>query len=262
MRRRGQSYVAAMLAVFVAFVALLATLPSVVPLTAVADKVDTALLSVNETLKGCCAHASSEAWKVFYSGKIGGGGGATASAADRFLARARACWSTCRDLIQGYYGLLVGGEPSFEHGGSTLTCKAELSVSKRGTVSKLKWVKSIEMSIVNGETAIKGVFPNKYLEINFTLKGVKPPYVQVEVYLLDVQGSEIYLSNVWNGHLLPVSAEGATFKYSVERVPIELKYFARCDANKQACTLQYIVKASDDTGACVWVEGGVDLGGG
>jgi len=157
--------------------------------------------------------------------------------------------------------LLVGGEPSFEHGGSTLTCKAELSVSKRGTVSKLKWVKSIEMSIVNGETAIKGVFPNKCLEINFTLKGVKPPYVLVEVYFLDVRGSEVYLRNVWKGYLLPVSAEGDAFKYSV-RVLIELKYFARCDANKQACTLQYIVKASDDTGACVWVEGGVDLGGG
>jgi len=250
-KRRGQSYVAAMLAIFVAFVALLATLPSVVPLTTVADKVDTALLSVNETLKGCCAHASSEAWKAFYSGKTGGETGATAGAADRFLR----CWRTCSSLIQGYYGWLVGGEPSFEHGGSTLTCKAELSVSKRGTTSKLKWVKSIEMSIVNGETAIKGDFPNKYLEINFILKGVKPPYVLVEVYFLDVQGSEVYLRNVWKGYLLPVSAEGGAFKYSV-RVLIELKYFAR------GGTLQYVVKASDDTGACVWVEGSADLGGG
>ncbi len=251
MNRRGQSYVAAMLAVFVAFVALLATLPSVVPLTAVADKVDTALLSINETLKGCCAHASSEAWKVFYSGKIGGETGATASAADRFLR----CWRTCSPLIQGYYGLLIDDEPDFEHGDSTLTCKAEIRVSKHGTTSKLKWVKSIEMSIVNGETAIKGDFPNKYLEINFTLKGVKPPYVLVEVYFLDVRGSEVYLRNVWKGYLLPVSVEGDAFKYSV-RVLIELKYFAMGGA------LQYVVKASDDTGACVWVEGGVDLGGG
>ena len=251
MRRRGQSYVAAMLAVFVAFVALLATLPSVVPLTAVADKVDTALLSVNETLKGCCAHASSEAWKVFYSEKIGSEGEAMASATDRFLD----CWSTSRDLVQGYYGLRVDGKPSFEHGGSTLTCKAELSVSKRGTTSELKWVKSIEMSIVNGETAIEGVFPNKYLEINFTLKGVKPPYVLVEVYFLDVRDSKVYLRNVWRGYLLPVSVEGDAFKYGV-RVLIELKYFAMGGA------LQYVVKASDDMGACVWVEGGVDLGGG
>jgi hypothetical protein len=240
-----------MLAVFVAFVALLATLPSVVPLAAVADKVDTALLSVNETLKGCCANASSEAWKAFYSGRTGGGGGALASAADRFLT----CWSTCRDLIQGYYGLLVGGEPSFEHRGSTLTCKAELSVSKRGIVSKLKWEKRIEMSIVNGETAIKGDFPNKYLEVNFTLKGVKPPYVQAEVYFLDAQDSKVYLRNVWRGYLLPVSVEGDAFKYSV-RVLIELKYFA------MGGSLQYIVKASDDTGACVWVEGSENLGGG
>jgi len=250
-KRRGQSYVAAMLAVFAAFVALLATLPSVVPLATVADKVDTALLSVNETLKGCCAYASSEAWKMFYSEKIGGEGEATASATDRFLD----CWSTSRDLVQGYYGLRVDGEPSFEHGGSTLTCKAELSVSKHGTASKLKWAKSLEMSIVNGETAIKGDFPHKYLEINFTLKGVKPPYVLVEVYFLDVQGGEVYLRNVWKGYLLPVSAEGDAFKYSV-RVLIELKYFAMGGA------LQYVVKASDDTGACVWVEGGVDLGGG
>jgi hypothetical protein len=240
-----------MLAVFVAFVALLATLPSVVPLTAVADKVDTALLSVNETLKGCCAHASSEAWKVFYSGKIGGEGKATISVTDRFLD----CWNRSRDLVQGYYGLRVDDKLDFEHGGSALTCKAEISVSKHGTASKLKWVKSLEMSIVNGETAIKGDFPNKYLEINFTLKGVKPPYVLVEVYFLDVRGSEVYLRNVWKGYLLPVSVEGDAFKYSV-RVLIELKYFAMGGA------LQYVVKASDDTGACVWVEGGVDLGGG
>jgi hypothetical protein len=256
-KRQGQSYVAAMLAVFAAFVALLATLPSVVPLATVADKVDTALLSVNETLKGCCAYASSEAWKVFYSGKIGGEGEATASATDRFLD----CWSTSRDLVQGYYGLRVDGEPSFEHGGSTLTCKAELSVSKHGTASKLKWVKSIEMSIENGETAIKGDIPTKCLEINFTLKGVKPPYVQVEVYFLDMQGNNVYLTNALKLSFLPVSIEGDAFKYSV-CVPIEPNYFARCNANKQACTLQYVVKASDDTGACVWVEGGVDLGGG
>jgi hypothetical protein len=116
-------------------------------------------------------------------------------------------------------------------------------------------VKSIEMSIVNGETAIKGDFPNKYLEVNFTLKGVKPPYVLVEVYFLDAQGTEVYLRNVWRGYLLPVSVEGDAFKYSV-RVLIELKYYARGGA------LQYIVKASDDTGACVWVEGSENLEGG
>ena len=250
MKHRGQSYVAAMFAVFVAFVALLATLPSVAPLTTVTDKVDTAVLSINETLKGCCAYASLEAWKVFYSWKIGGGEGTIVSATDRFLN----CWATCSDLVQGYYGLSVDGDPGFEHGGSALTCKAEISVTKHGIISKLEWSKSMEMSIVDGETAIKGVFPNKYLEINFTLKGVVPPFVYVEVYFLDVRGGEVYLRNVLKGYFLPISTEGDAFKYRL-RILIELKYFA------MGGTLQYVVKASDDTGACVWVEGSADLGG-
>jgi hypothetical protein len=68
-------------------------------------------------------------------------------------------------------------------------------------------------------------------------------------------GSEVYLRNVWKSYLLPVSVEGDAFKYSV-RVLIELKHFA------MGGSLQYVVKASDDTGACVWVEGSADLGGG
>lgn len=248
MKHRGQSYIAAMLAIFVAFVALLVTLPSVVPLTKITDKVDTAILSVNETLKGCCAFASLENWKVLYSAKISGEGGATVSATDRFFN----CWATSRDLIQGYYGLRVDGDPDFEHKGSALTCKAETSVSKLGTTSKFLWMKSLEIRIVGEETEIRGEFLNKYLEINFTLKGFKPPYVNVEVYFLDVQDSEVYLRKVLEGFFLPISIEEDVFKYRV-RILLELKYLAK------GGTLQYIVKASDETGACVWAEGSVDL---
>jgi hypothetical protein len=253
MIRQAETYIIAMLGIFTIFVVTINTLPSMAPFSVASDKAESTIISLNETLRGCYAYASVEAWKNFYSSKISGAEGTSPSpdARDRFLE----CLQKNLQLIEIYNNWTIqeNTPPDFSHSGSMVASKVNFAISKKDVNFNFPWEKSQEISIIQSECKIEGEIPNKFLEINFTLKGFQLPYVNVEIYILDANKDGVVLRKVFEGLLSPILIEQNQQKYTVI-VPVELKYLA------SSGSIDYVVKVSDDIGACVWEEGNISPG--
>ncbi|MEM0267072.1 MAG: hypothetical protein QXM43_00285 [Desulfurococcaceae archaeon] len=239
MKQRAQALIPAIVAIFVVFLTVVGQVSLFTSSSRSREKLDLLITSLNETLNGCYAYATTKDWENYLK-QID-----KETSIEDGSKLFRYCINTAINYINKFYDWSVElVEEDLEYvaghyGWYTVTLK----ISKGDMMFKnIKYSQSISISIDSVE--IKKYPTAVYLEVNFTSMGFTPNYLTYEVYFKN----EDFYEKVMSGTSLPVSGD----KHSI-RVGIGLKYLVMDQ-------ISFLLKCTNSRGVTVWVSGKVETG--
>lgn len=243
MKHKAQALIPAILTIFFVFLAVVSNLITFAPYMTEHANLDLVLTSLNETVKGCFAYATSKDWENYlYQLNLGG--------EDREVKSGKEIFQTCITTTSKYieklynYNVIFNSQDAIYVSGPVSSYVTSVEIRKgHSLVSATSFSSSISINLDSEGTVVEISPPNASLLLKFTADGFISGIVNYVIYICD----ENYCEEVMLGKSLPMEEN----MYLV-RVGISPVYLALGKVN-------VLMKCSDLTGATVWVSLSIDL---
>lgn len=245
MMRRAQTLIVSLLAIFITFVIAFTSL-TITPRMFQTTALEVAILSLNETIKGCFAYATDKKWNnILINQQLI----KSANSEDVNL-NAQTYFDECIKYtilyLEKLYQIRITLTKNIHFEDNNNYYNIIASITRDEYKLQVNFKRNIFIYV--NKIEIKETSTFKILSINFSLKGFSSNYVKVQVYLLE---NNLY-KKISDVYLLPENM--AQNQYIID-VGIEPKYLV--SGRDDTGLLVFLVRVIDDDGASVWWRGEV-----
>lgn len=242
MLRPAQTLIASLLAIFIAFLVAFTSI-IMLPQNFQTEPLELAILSFNETVRGCFVYAIDKKWNYFTSEGLTNIETGIQDIDQQISKYLYDCVKLTKSYIEKLYGIEINFSASFNLKDNVNHYNIVAFIVRNGYGIKTNYERNI--SIYINRIEIREQYPFKALRVNFTANGFMTSYLKVEVYFVENN----FYKKVIEIYSLPYDLDK---KYYVVEVGIEPKYLVKDP--KEEKRLTFLVKVFDYDGASVWLK--------